>query len=692
VALGFGHGFGQRRKHGVPVADTTPPAILSAVVTDANPNLILLTLDESLDVYSQPANLDFTPSGSRTVIDLIIDGSTVALYVNTPYNHGSTVTVSYTSGATKLKDLAGNNVASFSNQAVTNSITGSGAVPVTFTTLQNVTNLGNEVYVASSVAATSQAGRCRISPYVLGPGTDGWVEASKGDDGTGAIVIILDVGPDGDSLSYGLGDYIGQVTTAGGLLYGSNTSSLTAVPTYVLPDSLNSLIRLKRTGTVVTFESSEDSGATWTVRHTFAAASTSQLITRWYTTWSTFGRKIFRPSQWGFRPVLNVVNSMQGQWVNPNVVRSTGGGVDRIYAGAAGTSGQFRVAKIDTLTGELLATTTLQSNETDDHNVPAVIEANSGKILTKYATHSLQLKSWNRLSASVNSDDWGSIIETASSDTTTYMQLARRAGQARVFAFYRVGDSSVGAWVSRYSDDEGATWSSEVNLAPNTYMTTTMDADGVHLRCVAYDHPLAGSDHDIYYFRINLSNGDVLNSDGTVHGNILTPTSLPIIRTEQHKIVDVSGSTTTRLYDVGRIGDPAILASEFVDQDAGNYYRYKFDTTTGLFTKQLICSSGPAFFAGTSDYFDGCCFDETNLDIVYVARNLGASVGVGSHELVKMQTFDGGVNWSRRGVIRASSSIIARPYDRAGRLWWNEASSYVSYTNFAATVRSMKIH
>lgn len=670
--------------------DVTAPTVVSATVSDLTPNLILLTLSEELDVYSQPDNTDFVPSGSRTVVDVVIDGSSVGVYVDPPYDHGAVVTVSYVSGLTKLRDLAGNAVASFSGFAVTNSVTGSGAVPVTFTTLQNVTNSGNEVYTATS-SATSQAGRCRVWPLVLGPGQDGWIEASKGAGGDGAIVIILDIGPDGNSLSYGNGDFIAQVTTAGGLLYGTNTTSLTTVPTYVLPESLLSLIRLRRLAGTVTFQSSEDGGVTWTTRHTFAGSSTGQLIARWYTTYSVTPRRIYRPRQWGMRPILSIVSSMQGQWVQPNVTRSTSGGVDRIYAGAAGTTGQFRVAKIDTATEEILATTTLQTNESDDHNVPAIIETNSGKILTKYATHSLQLRSWNRLSASVNSDDWGSIVDTASSDTTTYMQLARLAGQARIFAFYRVGDSALGAWVSRYSDDEGATWSAEVNLCPNTYITTMMDPDGVHLRCYGYQHPLAGSDHDIYYFRINLSNGDVIDSGGSVKGNILTPTGLPILESEQHKAVDVSGSTTTRMYDVGKIGVPSILASEFVDQDGGNYYRYKYDTPGGVFTRQLICSSGPAFYANTSDYFGGCCFDETNLDIVYCARNLGASVGVGSWELVKMQTFDGGVRWSRRGVIRATANIIARPYVRAGRLWWNEPTSYSSYTNFASSVRSLRL-
>lgn len=557
-------------------------------------------------------------------------------------------------------------------------LTASGpAVAVTFRTLINLTDEGGEVYAATS-SGTSQGARGYTDPAILPSGTDGWIEASKGSGGDGAIVLTLDAAVPGN-VAYGGGDFIGQVNTAGSLFYGVNTASLTAVPTYVLPESLLSLIRLRRSAGTVTFESSEDGGATWTVRNTFAGTSTAALVPRWYTTYSVTPRRIYRPRAYGLVDAIG--NAIQGQWVAPNITATT----DWIYVGTAGLAGQYYITRMSrsTLVG---TTTTLSTDESDDHNVPAIIETNTGKIMVAYATHSLDEFVRSRLSATVDLDDWGSVRTLTTSDTATYMQVHRLAGVDRIWMLYRIGSSSAGDWVMRYSDDEGATWSTERILAQNTYIISVMDPDGVHIRCFAYEHPLVGSNHDIYYFRVNLSTGDVIDSEGTVYGNVVTDTGLPITEAEQHKAVDVTAPTTTRMYELGRVGVPQVLASEFTDENAGTYYRYVYDTDTGLFTRQAITTSGPAFFASTSDYFGGACFDSADTDIVYCSRNVGGAVGVGSWQLVRMVTADGGDSWTEDEILRTSTRIIARPQVRYGQLWWSEIPTYNDYTSFASSV------
>lgn len=556
------------------------------------------------------------------------------------------------------------------------------AVAVTFRTLINLTNEGGEVYAATS-AGTSQGARGYTDPTILPSGADGWIEASKGAGGDGAIILTLDAAVP-SNVAYGGGDFIGQVNTAGSLLYGVNTASLTAVPTYVLPDSLSSLIRLRRVAGTVTFESSEDAGATWTVRNTFAGTSTAALVPRWYTTYSVTPRRIYRPRAYGLVDAIG--NAIQGQWVAPNIVATT----NWLYVGTAGLAGQYYITRMSrtTLVG---VTTTLATDESDDHNVPAIIETNTGKIMVAFATHSLDEFVRSRLSATADLDDWGSVRTLTTSDTATYMQVHRLAATARIWMLYRIGSSSAGDWVMRYSDDEGATWSTERVLAPNTYVISVMDPDGVHIRCFAYAHPLVGTDHDIYYFRVDLSTGDVIDSEGTVYGNVVTDTGLPITEAEQHKAVDVTDPTTTRMYELGRVGVPQVLASEFTDQNSGTYYRYVYDTATTLFTRQAITTSGPAFFDGTSDYFGGACFDEADTDIVYCARNVGSSVGAGSWQLVRMVTTDGGDTWTEDEILRASSKIIARPQVRYGQLWWSEIPTYNDYTSFSSSLHFLAL-
>ncbi len=379
-------------------------------------------------------------------------------------------------------------------------------------------------------------------------------------------------------------------------------------------------------------------------------------------------------------PPLIIQNAIQGQWVLPNVIETSGA----IYAGYATRTGGFGVAR---LVGSTVTRSTLATREADDHNVPALVQTVSGQILAVYSRHAAVATIYSRLSASADAMDWGTERTVSTSSAATYAQLHRLAGEARVWLLYRVGSSEEGSWAIRYTDDDGTTWSTERILCPNTYVASFPDPLVARIRCYAYDHPVNGSDHDVYYFDVDLETGDVENMAGQLLGNADTGVGLPLLKSEEDKVVDVAGSTTTRLYEGGRVGEPALLASEFIDSTGGTYYRYTYDGAGALFERQAIATSGPAFF--DPSYFGGCCFAEDDLDVVYCARNLGASIGLGSWELVRYETVDGGANWTRAAVIRTTSNIIARPQARAGRIWWSEASNYEDFGDFTAALCSV---
>ena len=106
---------------------TTAPEFHSATVNGAS---LVLTFDEDLDDTSTPAADAFTVSvagSSRDVDSVAIDGATVTLTLALAVTAGQTVTVSYEAPtANPLKDAAGNEVATFSGESVTNN---TGAVP-----------------------------------------------------------------------------------------------------------------------------------------------------------------------------------------------------------------------------------------------------------------------------------------------------------------------------------------------------------------------------------------------------------------------------------------------------------------------------------------------------------------------------------------------------------------------------------
>jgi hypothetical protein len=97
---------------------------VSAAVSDADRNKIVLNYDLVLDETSVPAITDFTPSGSKTVSNVAIDGAgkKITLTVNSDYAYGDSITISYTKGSNPVQGLLMGMAANLSNQAVTNNI------------------------------------------------------------------------------------------------------------------------------------------------------------------------------------------------------------------------------------------------------------------------------------------------------------------------------------------------------------------------------------------------------------------------------------------------------------------------------------------------------------------------------------------------------------------------------------------
>ncbi len=101
------------------VGDRTPPEFSGATVDGT---ALAVTFDEPLDASSAPAGGAFTVSGGRTGTGTArISGATVTVTLDAAVVKGETVSVSYTQPASSpLQDAAGNAVASFSGQRVTN--------------------------------------------------------------------------------------------------------------------------------------------------------------------------------------------------------------------------------------------------------------------------------------------------------------------------------------------------------------------------------------------------------------------------------------------------------------------------------------------------------------------------------------------------------------------------------------------
>lgn len=104
-------------------ADTIAPTLLSSAVANATPTIVNLTMSEAMDAANVPAASAFAVSG-HTVSSVAISGSTINLTCSAAFVFGEAAsTVSYTQpGANNARDLAGNLLANFSAQAITNNV------------------------------------------------------------------------------------------------------------------------------------------------------------------------------------------------------------------------------------------------------------------------------------------------------------------------------------------------------------------------------------------------------------------------------------------------------------------------------------------------------------------------------------------------------------------------------------------
>lgn len=105
------------------IYDSTAPTVSSAVVANATPTKLELTFSEALDTSVVPLAADFTISPAKTITDIDVVGTKVTLTVSVAFANGNVIDVDYVKPSVNaLRDPAGNQVASFTNQAVTNNV------------------------------------------------------------------------------------------------------------------------------------------------------------------------------------------------------------------------------------------------------------------------------------------------------------------------------------------------------------------------------------------------------------------------------------------------------------------------------------------------------------------------------------------------------------------------------------------
>lgn len=107
------------------IVDVTAPTYSSSQVANATPTKVRITFSENMDQSVVPALAALTLGGTaKTKSSVQWESATVlSITVTVAYANGNSITVAYTKPDTNyLRDLAGNAVASFTAQTVTNNV------------------------------------------------------------------------------------------------------------------------------------------------------------------------------------------------------------------------------------------------------------------------------------------------------------------------------------------------------------------------------------------------------------------------------------------------------------------------------------------------------------------------------------------------------------------------------------------
>lgn len=249
--------------------DVTAPTLVSAAIDNAAPNTIVLTYDEALDEIASYTTSQWTPSGGRAVTFASSSGNQVTLVCDSDFTAGEVVTLDYAPGVSPVEDVAGNDAASLSGQAVTNGVTPV-AEDLSFTGNVTETSAGNHIW--KGTGADTGYTSLGMSAEVLAASADGYLQTKRTDT---------------DAHSFFFGFFATNTPTAfndmvAGFLLDSSGSLFKKDGTGAsFPQvgsggviAIGNWARVKRTGSVYTLEKSTD-GTNWTNVATLTYASTA---------------------------------------------------------------------------------------------------------------------------------------------------------------------------------------------------------------------------------------------------------------------------------------------------------------------------------------------------------------------------------------------------------------------------------
>jgi hypothetical protein len=346
--------------------------------------------------------------------------------------------------------------------------------------------------------------------------------------------------------------------------------------------------------------------------------------------------------------------------------------------------------------------------EFDDHDNPALLISEEGKICVFYSKHGHHTPIYFRQSKKPEDiSEWEPRRELYLNDTITYRGFLNSYTYANICRLRTEDDILYLFWRGmdfkpNYSTsaDGGHTWSpGRILILPERiyknrrpYLKICSDNENEIHFAFTNGHPRDEPTNSIYYFKYR--NGSFYMADGE---KISDMNSLPVDPDDADLVYNARDTgEKSWIWDIA-VDDqnrPVIVYVRFPDDSAHHYYYARWDGQK--WNNHLLVNSG-GWFPQTPEgsverepnYSGGMVLDHEDPDVVFLSVQRK-----GIFEIEKWITPDEGKTWKNYPVTENSKNHNVRPFairnsqeTLAPQVVWMNIEKYVHYTSFRASIR-----
>ncbi len=340
----------------------------------------------------------------------------------------------------------------------------------------------------------------------------------------------------------------------------------------------------------------------------------------------------------------------------------------------------------------------------DDHNNPAILQLDSGKLLVAYSKHHLEpiwytRKGDKRGPASFRSVRWGEEVAIEAPARTTYNNLVQLSDEnGRVFNFMRCIGWNPTLLIS---DDEGDSWNDPIELVRSGNDRTRpyvkyADNGKDRIDLIFTDaHPRKDGKNNVYHLYYQA--GIFHKSDGTPARTLEEVQLQPL--TPKDATLVYSGEEAGRgwvwdlEYDVQ--GQPVAAFINSADHEVGNDLRYRiarWDEASKSWSQSQIAYAGTHLYDREEHYAGGIAIDPQNTNRIYLSCDVDPATGT-PNETGRYQIYTGTYQngaWSFQQLTHDAQvdnirPVVPRDHDFGRIATWVQGR-YTTYTDYDTSI------